>query len=160
MRSIWVGMALGVGLGTSGCTLVDPPPKITPATGFPADKAGADLRRAYGAMKSAFANANPAWEVVRISGDHSGWSIERGPTGIPLRREARAFMGLRSKTSGDRCQIVVAVFGEQNQGGSAWGDPYVREYGVRLRPTSLHKAGDLENPFPIACSLLQEGAAQ
>lgn len=153
MRASLFGVALGVGL--AGCTIVDPPPKISAATAFPVDKGGADLKRAYAGMKTLFAQRNPEWEVTRVSGDQSAWGVDRGPTGLPLRREARVFVGMKGRDGEGRCQIVVTSFGEENQGGPSWGDPYISEYGVRLNPTSLHKAGDFENPFPIACSLVK-----
>ncbi len=142
-------------LSATACTIFFPPPKLEQTTEFPADKGGPDIRLNYARMKHAFSAATNGYTPLRIASAQSGWEVFRSPSGQPLSREVRTYVGVEKRPG--TCELLIVSFAQDNQGGSDWGDVYIKHWGMQLDPSSLHFVGTVEAPFPATCEVIWAG---
>lgn len=106
-------------------------------------------------MKQAFVAATNGYTPLRIASDQSGWEVFRSPSGQPLSREVRTYVGVQKGTGA--CEVLIVSFAQDNQGGGSWGDVYIKHWGMQLDPSSLHFVGTFEAPFPATCEVVRTG---
>jgi len=70
-------------------------------------------------------------------------------------RARRTYVGVQKGTGA--CEVLIVSFAQENQGGGAWGDVYIKHWGMQLDPSSLHFVGTFEAPFPATCEVVRTG---